>query len=375
MALRAPLLRTVTGRLPGTPAAWGPPRGVAAGQSFGERFLALPGPEPFIETHAQVLGATLAAVADRPVYPDLILAGEVRGVIVDGRTGAVIDADGRLLPKLSTYCRRSRAPAPWDHPVFSDWGRKRQVVCPGAWVLLQSPQSGVYYHWLLEVLPRLAVLESVGLMPSGFRCLVPPLRPFHEQTLQAAGITSDRWQVCAPDTRYLCERLLSTSDLCPQGGVERLAPWLRAALRGDTADTPADELLYITRKDAGLRDVPNEGDIVAVVKRFGGRTVSLDELPVREQARLFAGARCLVTAHGSALANLVFCRPGTAIVELAAPAYVRLLYARMATRLGLRYWILVGEGPREEAGRPGLYMPVLVSAGSLQSVLARILGA
>ena len=370
LAWRVPVLRWGVSRLPGDYAHGGPPRGVATGQVGDARTV--PGPEPFRETTATILGASPVAHHAAPVFPSRLELAALQGAVLDGRTGAVCARHGLLVAALSPYCRRTPAPPPWDHPVFSDWQRKRVEALAGDWVVLQTPQAGVYYHWMLEVLPRVHVLRGAGMLDGAARYLVPPLEAFHRETLAAAGIPEGRLRVCDPGTRYRCERLVCTSDLCPEGTVERLAPWLKT-LFGVASAPGRSGVLYVTRKQAGLREVVDEERLVAVVESFGGRAVSLEGLPVAEQARLFAGSRCIVSPHGSSLANLVFCHPGTAIIEMAAPAYVRLLYPRRGTRLGLRYWLLVGEGPGEPADRPGLYAPIRIRPDTVRRTLDQAL--
>jgi capsular polysaccharide biosynthesis protein len=44
--------------------------------------------------------------------------------------------------------------------------------------------------------------------------------------------------------------------------------------------------------------------------------LTLESRSLAEQMSLFAGADAVVAQHGAALANLVWCRPGTAVVEI-----------------------------------------------------------
>ncbi len=78
-------------------------------------------------------------------------------------------------------------------------------------------------------------------------------------------------------------------------------------------------------------------------------------MSVKEQVKLFAEAELVVAAHGAALTNLVFCSPGTRIVELFPPDYVNVCFWALSTQVdGLEYRYLVGEGRRRRPGRPML---------------------
>jgi capsular polysaccharide biosynthesis protein len=60
-------------------------------------------------------------------------------------------------------------------------------------------------------------------------------------------------------------------------------------------------------------------------------------MPVPQQATLFASAATVVAPHGAGLANLVFCAPGTRVVELITPAWVRATYWQLAACVKLQY--------------------------------------
>jgi hypothetical protein len=69
---------------------------------------------------------------------------------------------------------------------------------------------------------------------------------------------------------------------------------------------------------AGRRSVPNHAEIVEELTRRLGFVLSLklEGLPLAEQMALFASADLVVAQHGAALSNLLWSRPGTAVVEI-----------------------------------------------------------
>ena len=52
----------------------------------------------------------------------------------------------------------------------------------------------------------------------------------------------------------------------------------------------------------------------------------------------------IVGAHGAALTNLVFCRPGTRVIELFSPRYVNPCYRDLCVAAGLSYAAVIGDG-------------------------------
>ena len=55
-------------------------------------------------------------------------------------------------------------------------------------------------------------------------------------------------------------------------------------------------------------------------------TVALEDLEFRDQVALFRDAETVVAPHGGGLTNLVFCDPGTKVIELFPAANIDLYY-------------------------------------------------
>jgi capsular polysaccharide biosynthesis protein len=85
-------------------------------------------------------------------------------------------------------------------------------------------------------------------------------------------------------------------------------------------------------------------EIWAQLQNRGFESVKCEKLSVQEQAEVFSSAEVVVGAHGAALTNLVFCRPGTRVVELFSPTYVNPCYRDLCVAAGLRHAAVIGNG-------------------------------
>jgi capsular polysaccharide biosynthesis protein len=80
-----------------------------------------------------------------------------------------------------------------------------------------------------------------------------------------------------------------------------------------------------------------------------------------EQVGLFASASVIVAIHGAGLANLVFSRPGTKVIELFPPSHVIDCYSKLAACLGIAHYQVVGTlvpSPRERADEDNLLVSI-----------------
>jgi capsular polysaccharide biosynthesis protein len=260
-----------------------------------------------------------------------------------GASGAVFAPDGRMLGDLS---REFGAP-PIAHPAL------RGPLPParrleGTVVVLSAPGSRVYYHWLLDVLPRVEIARRAGFGGEGTeRFLVSGgSLPFQRETLAALGIGPERVLDAADHPHVAAERLVVPSY---PGRAEHPPRWACEFLRRTFAPERRDAApvrLYLSRRDAAGRRVANEPEVERVLRARGFRSVTLGQMPVAEQAALFASAEVVAAPHGSGLANLAFCAPGTRVVEMFAPGYVNPCFWSLASQAGLDYAYLVGEGKR-----------------------------
>ena len=66
------------------------------------------------------------------------------------------------------------------------------------------------------------------------------------------------------------------------------------------------------------------------------KTVSLEDTSLPFQVALFKNADIVIAQHGAALANLVFCRPGTKVIEI-TPFDQKKLFLKLAKCMDLKY--------------------------------------
>lgn len=100
--------------------------------------------------------------------------------------------------------------------------------------------------------------------------------------------------------------------------------------------------LYVSRRDAKVRQLRNETELEAALHSRGFSTFVPGAATLAEQAARFHDAHIIVASHGAALTNLLFCRPGTVVIELFPSNFVKSTYLWLAAALGLNYQALIG---------------------------------
>lgn len=86
--------------------------------------------------------------------------------------------------------------------------------------------------------------------------------------------------------------------------------------------------LYLARpEDNTKRTLLNEAEIQQCLTADGFEVVYPETMKVRDQITLFASAKVVIAPTGAALTNIIYCRPGTCVIEI-QPAHARQIWVR-----------------------------------------------
>jgi len=112
------------------------------------------------------------------------------------------------------------------------------------------------------------------------------------------------------------------------------------------------ERIYLSRRGERRRRLANEDELAARLHALGFVSVQPECWSVAEQARLFGSARCVVSAHGAGLVNLVFAPKDALLVELFHPDLLRPTFKNLAAAGGQQYAAVIGQKTRRETDDP-----------------------
>jgi hypothetical protein len=110
---------------------------------------------------------------------------------------------------------------------------------------------------------------------------------------------------------------------------------LQAVMKRAKIEAAGAELIYVSRK--GKRQLKNEAEIIAILKDFNFTIIEDKARSVTEQMSIFNNAKVIIGVHGASFANLLWCKPGTHIIELFPKNYYPPHYRFLAGVLKLKY--------------------------------------
>lgn len=214
---------------------------------------------------------------------------------------------------------------------------------PGTHLVVGIQTNLNYFHWLLEAMPRLWLAQREGLA-ADTTVWLPPLRPWMADMIDALQPIDRRATQGDGITR--CARLLM-----PARGLSNIHTFCAHAfamadeIRDRHASAaPSGRRFFITRAGAGSRKLINEDEIIEIAAQHGFETIEPQHLAFREQVELFSGADAIAGPLGAGLANAVFMRPGSALIEIAPEGREgdATLFANLAHHRQLDYLAAVG---------------------------------
>ena len=286
---------------------------------------------------------------------------------------AVITGNGDLVHEVSWYFGTKR---PREHPVFLNPFPPPPAHIGGRLGVLAQRGDGNYYHFLMDVLTKIGVLEQAPSVAPPDVWYVPVQTRFQRELLELFGIGAGQ-RIDATEQPHVQADVLVVPG--PPAMTEKNPPWAVEFLRGrllphvDTSGPRRN--VYITRgPSANNRSIVNEPAVLDVLATHDFMHVDPGALSVVDQIRTFATANVIVAPHGAALANIIFASPGSTLVELFPAGCLLPDYWRLASSVsGMDYrYVSAFGGPRRPTRAGTIVRDIEVDTAALAATLAEL---
>jgi capsular polysaccharide biosynthesis protein len=277
------------------------------------------------------------------IYPPPFIASVCNCSLVGYRT--ILTADGTFFndespsgDALSTYLSLLRQPDPLlnegtglvphdaDASFRLENSGRRECHLEGSTVVLSSHEPLNYGSWLFRFLPKLATLRKYGLAERNILvCAHPVLREY----LTLCGIPGE--EIIPQDvninrhgrahTIYRLDHAILPCLRNPHALLDPESSAFYDELRARYGVPQANRRLYISRLRHSLRGqsgrvMLNESDLISRIAQLGFEIIEPETLSPRQQIEIFSSAEMVVGPAGSGMFNVVFCHPGTKVIDI-----------------------------------------------------------
>lgn len=207
-----------------------------------------------------------------------------------------------------------------------------------------------YGHFVLDCLTGASLVRSLPELDS-YPAVFPPLRPWQRRHLELAEVAA----------REVDDPVLHVSDLVTTSCMAHFLASPNVAYRtlrerqiGNHAPTrPGAARVLVSRAGRSNRRFLSEEALAERLEALGFTRVVPEERSVDDQIRLFREAEVVVGCTGAALANALYCSPGTAVVEIKSSLPKGRWLGWLSALLGLRWRPWFCEDVAAEGARPG----------------------
>ena len=175
--------------------------------------------------------------------------------------------------------------------------------------ILGSNAGNNYYSNLIQFLPRIFFNKKTNLRLAIHRNSSNKYRNFIETILKSLNIEFT-FVFLDDDFYYFTE-----SEFPQFLNINDSIKILKNFLNPNTNEELSKKI-YVTREDSNYRKIINEGDVVTLLIQKGYKVINPQLYEIEEQIEIFSNAEKIIAPHGSNLANIIFCKPGTEIFEI-----------------------------------------------------------
>ena len=268
---------------------------------------------------------------------------------------AVLTGDGRAINMREIVFRPVHAQILRSEPPVRRLER-------ATWLCERSFDN--HSHWLTAHLPKLVLLQARGELAD---VLLPDELPETARTsLAMLGLDPGAFKTFTTGEVLQIDRLDLWSTDRFRG--ELLRP-VRDALVPERGQ-PATRRIYISRAKAGIRRLANEDAIWPMFAEAGFERVFMEKLDFETQLQLMAETAALAAPHGAGLTNMIFCPPGTHVLEIAWLGFPNPNFYALACAMNLRYGLVAAQ--QVESDLHPLQRDMTVEPSAIREALAQM---
>ncbi len=227
-----------------------------------------------------------------------------------------------------TLTHKSRHKPNKSHKLWTEWGDRISIDLPPVtqsfneshvyvWLPIDEDSCNNPWHVWIDMISKFRLMEKRWSTNFARFCyIVPNYGPYFKKIVKTLFPDVKIVELPKNETWQFKHLLVPSMSNSKDGViVPPLAPWLRH-FKGllDLKKIKPHKKIVVLRPGAKTRRLVNSDELLLKLK--GWDTVSLENLSIKAQMQIFAESTHILAAHGAGLINLLWCRPGTKIIEI-----------------------------------------------------------
>jgi capsular polysaccharide biosynthesis protein len=301
------------------------------------------------------------------------------------RSGLMLSATGRIWPhsftgpfqpdRLRTVKSVVSAPD-GSRQTFHPGLLKGAPRIAGPHMIVAQSEAPNFGHYLLDVVPLVHLAREIGAPMLSW-----PLKPWQKHIVARLGVGPGQIREIPCKTHWVEDPVVSNrlSGL----GAHIAHPRARRTfdlIKANVPDKRFSQLprrFYLMRGQRHGRALKNREALAEALAARGVTPVLPETLSFDEQVALFARAELVVAEFGAAMANVVFCAPGTKVVEIISEGQHDPWSAHLCAMLGLEHVVqfqALSEEERLSRGDRFAPSPDFAFTADVAAIVAAVMG-
>jgi capsular polysaccharide biosynthesis protein len=214
-----------------------------------------------------------------------------------------------------------------------------------------------YFFWLTDALPKLIKTQHLHkdielIYPESWNNI-----PFVNETLQLfpdlqvkkikSGVHLQVENLVLPETRQW-------SNAIDPIELKRIKEFLFEQLEKYEVTTDLGPNIFISRKKAVRRNIINQDEVESLMKKYDYTSICLEDYSFLEQVSILKHAKNVLGLHGAGLANTIFMKENTRIIELSPQIHekknLRIPFWRIAGAIKAHFYIIFCKTDSQQHG-------------------------
>jgi hypothetical protein len=204
-----------------------------------------------------------------------------------------------------------------------------------------------YCHWLRDHIARFFWLRQLDIEFSEYTLIATTgTADFCRQTregLMNSGFNFKEWLFTRDFPHFYADEIIVPPYINFQLAngfldMEEIQFLRKIWLKPAKASVKVYDKIYLSRRKAKRRYTPVQDVFANRLADYGFKEVFLEDMTVFEQATTLNNAKQIIGIHGAAFINLVFCKPGTTVIEIFGANKVYASFWSFAQKLDLSYY-------------------------------------
>ncbi|GBF81183.1 glycosyltransferase family 61 protein [Aphanothece sacrum] len=223
-------------------------------------------------------------------------------------------------------------------------------ILSGTYISLLSywSHSLNFAHWLMDCLPKLALIESLdSIAKKDLKFIIPDGSPHYiVDSLKLLSIQEEQ-------TIQIQEESITVENLILCRAAEKAGRPQKMhflAIRNKLLSSFIDEesvrlastRIYVSRSQSS-RKIVNEEEVLQILIKYNFQVIHCEKMSLAEQIRIFSEAEIVLGPHGAGIYNQFFCNSGTSIIEIYNKEYWHHSSRIISSFMGHKHWHIFGE--------------------------------